>query len=90
MTCSWWPANCGAKISDTALFTAAAPPQALAGEQALLKKAFELKAGELGGPLETAKGIYIFKVKEKKPAELLPLAQVRGYGRTTGTRRQGS
>jgi peptidyl-prolyl cis-trans isomerase D len=67
----------GAKISDTGLFTAAAPPQPLAGEQALLQKAFELKAGELGGPLETAKGIYIFKVKEKKPAELLPLAQVR-------------
>ena len=67
----------GAKTSDTGLFTAATPPQALAGEQTLLQKAFELKAGELGGPLETAKGIYIFKVKEKKPAELLPLSQVR-------------
>jgi len=67
----------GAKTSDTGLFTAAAPPQSLAGEQALLQKAFELKAGELGGPLETPKGIYLFKVKEKKPAELLPLAQVR-------------
>lgn len=67
-----------AKTSDTPLFTAAAPPQALAGEAAVLKKAFELKAGELGGPVETAKGIYIVKVKEKKPAELLPLAQVRG------------
>jgi len=31
----------------------------------------------LGGPLETPKGIYIFKVKEKKNAELPPLAQVR-------------
>lgn len=68
----------GAKTSDTGLFTAAAPPQVLANEKALLQKAFELKAGELGGPLETAKGIYVFKVKEKKPAELLPLAQVRG------------
>lgn len=67
-----------AKTSDTGLFTAAAPPQSLAGEAALLKKAFELKAGELGGPVETAKGIYIIKVKDKKPAELLPLAQVRG------------
>ena len=66
------------KVNETALFTAALPPQALAGEQALLTKAFELKVGELGGPLETAKGIYLFKVKEKKPAELLPLAKVRG------------
>jgi len=68
----------GVKVSDTGLFTAAAPPQPLVNEKALLQKAFELKAGELGGPIETAKGIYIFKVKEKKPAELLPLAQVRG------------
>jgi peptidyl-prolyl cis-trans isomerase D len=68
----------GTKVSDTGLFSAATPPPALSNEKALLQKAFELKAGELGGPLETAKGIYIFKVTEKKPAELLPLAQVRG------------
>lgn len=68
----------GVKTSETGLFTLATPPPVLATEKALLQKAFELKAGELGGPIETAKGIYIFKVKEKKPAELLPLAQVRG------------
>lgn len=67
----------GAKPVETALFTAAAPPQNLAGESALIKKALDAKSGELGGPIETTKGIYIFKVKEKKPAELLPLAQVR-------------
>jgi len=67
----------GAKINDAPLFTVAAPPTALAGEVTLLKKAFELKTGELGGPVETPKGIYIFKVKEKKAAELPPLAQVR-------------
>ena len=67
----------GVKTTDTSLFTATAPPQGLAGEAALLKKAFELKAGEFGGPLETTKGIYLFKVKEKKAAERLPLAQVR-------------
>lgn len=66
-----------ARTEQTALFTANAPPQALAGETTLLKKAFELKQGELGGPVETAKGIYIFKVVEKKGAELPPLAQVR-------------
>lgn len=67
----------GGKVQETALFSAAAAPAALAGETALFKKAFELKQGELGGPVETAKGIYIFKVKEKKAAELPPLAQVR-------------
>lgn len=67
----------GAKIQETSLFTAAAAPAPLATEAGLLKKAFELKQGELGGPVETAKGIYIFKVKEKKAAELPPLAQVR-------------
>ncbi len=68
----------GAKVQETGLFTAASVPVALAGESALIKKAFELKQGELGGPVETAKGIYIFKVKEKKASELPPLAQVRG------------
>ena len=67
----------GAKIQDTPLFSATTAPAALAGETTMLKKAFELKQGELGGPVETTKGIYIFKVKEKKAAELPPLAQVR-------------
>lgn len=67
----------GAKIYETPLFAAAAAPPALAGETILLKKAFELKQGELGGPVETAKGIYLFKVTEKKAAELPPLTQVR-------------
>lgn len=70
-------AKLGAKVQETPLFSATAAPAVLAGETALLKKAFELKQGELGGPVETAKGIYIFKVKEKKASELPPLAQVR-------------
>lgn len=67
----------GGKIQETGLFTAASPPAALADEAVLLKKAFELKQGELGGPIETPKGIYIFKITEKKAAELPPLSQVR-------------
>ena len=67
----------GGKVQETALFTATTVPAGLAGEAALIKKAFELKQGELGGPVETPKGIYIFKVKEKKAAELPSLAQVR-------------
>ena len=51
------------------------PP--LAGEAALIKKAFELKQGELGGPVETAQGIYIIKIKERKDAVVPPLADIK-------------
>ena len=67
----------GTKIVETALFTAKAPPAALVTEAALLKKAFMLKAGEMAGPIETQKGIYAVKLKERKPAEVPPLAQIR-------------
>lgn len=68
----------GLKVQDTALFTAAAPAAQLAGESAVIKKAFELKAGELGGPVETPKGIYILKIRERKDAVVPPLADIRG------------
>lgn len=67
----------GSKVIDSPLFSAKTPPANLAGEDALLKKAFMLKQGELAGPIETAKGIYAIKLKERKPAEIPPLAQVR-------------
>ncbi|MDD2856115.1 MAG: SurA N-terminal domain-containing protein [Desulfuromonadaceae bacterium] len=66
------------KVEETPLFAANAPVTALAGEAAVIKKALELKAGELGGPVETAKGIYIIKAKERKAAALPPLAEIRG------------
>lgn len=65
------------KIQETGLFSAVTPPPALAGETAVIKKALELKQGELGGPVETAKGIYILKAKERKPAVVPPLAEIR-------------
>lgn len=65
------------KIQETPLFSAAAPAPALAGEAAVVKKAMELKQGELGGPVETAKGIYILKAKERKPSVVPPLAEIR-------------
>jgi peptidyl-prolyl cis-trans isomerase D len=68
----------GTKIIDTPLFSAKAPVAGLASEEALLKKAFMLKQGELAGPIETSKGIYAVKLKERKPAEVPPLAQIRG------------
>jgi peptidyl-prolyl cis-trans isomerase D len=67
----------GLKAQDTLLFAANAPAAALAGETALLKKAFELKQGELGGPVETPRGIYIIKVKERKDSVVPPLSEVK-------------
>lgn len=68
----------GLKVQETSLFNANTPAPALAGEAAVIKKSFELKQGELGGPVETAKGIYILKVKERKPSVVPPLAEIRG------------
>lgn len=67
----------GAAVQKSALFTAQAPAPALAGETEVLSRAFTLKQGELGGPVETANGIYLVKVLEKKPAAVPPLAQIR-------------
>ena len=67
----------GGKVEKTALFTAKAPAAAIAGETELISRAFALKQGELGGPVETAKGIYLLKVVEKKPSAVPPLAQIR-------------
>ena len=66
-----------AKVSDTPLFTAKAPQAPIAGEADLLRKAFIAKTGELGGPVETARGIYLFKLKDRKPSDVPPLAQIR-------------
>ncbi|MBI1920057.1 MAG: SurA N-terminal domain-containing protein [Geobacter sp.] len=65
------------KVTDTPLFTAKTPPASIAGEVELLRKAFIAKTGEFGGPVETARGIYLFKVKDRKPADVPPLAQIR-------------
>ena len=67
----------GLKVQDAPLFPANAPVTALAGEAAVLKKAFELKQGELGGPVETSRGIYIIKVKERKDSVVPPLAEIK-------------
>lgn len=66
-----------AKVSDTPMFTAKAPHTPIAGETDLLRKAFIAKTGELGGPVETARGIYLFKLKDRKPSDVPPLAQIR-------------
>ena len=65
------------KVTDTPLFTFAAPPAQLAGQAEVVKRAFALKPGELGGPVETSRGIYILKIKDRKPSAVPPLAQIR-------------
>lgn len=66
------------KVQETVLFSAATPATSLIGEEAVIKKALELKQGELGGPVETAKGIYIIKAKERKASTVPALAEIRG------------
>ncbi len=66
------------KVQETALFTANAPAPSLAGEAAVIKKALELKQGELGGPVETGRGIYILKAKERKASVVPALAEIKG------------
>jgi peptidyl-prolyl cis-trans isomerase D len=70
-------ASIGGKVEKTPLFTAQAPAAAVAGENELISRAFALKQGELGGPVETARGIYLLKVTEKKPSAVPPLSQIR-------------
>lgn len=66
-----------AQVSETPLFSAANPPAAFAGQPDLVKKALSLKEGELANPVETDKGIYILKAKQKKPAAVPPLEQIK-------------
>ncbi len=64
-------------ISDTPMFTQKNPPASLAGETNLIQKAFMLRQGELGGPVETGRGVYLFKIAARKPAAVPPLASIR-------------
>jgi peptidyl-prolyl cis-trans isomerase D len=67
----------GVKSAETALFSLKTPPQAIAGEQQVINRAFLLKANELGDPVETSRGIFLLKLKERKPSTVPPLADVR-------------
>lgn len=68
----------GVKVDTTPLFTAAAPPAQFASEAEVIKRAFAMKQGELGGPVETSRGIYLIKINEVKPAAVPPLSQIKG------------
>ena len=63
----------GVKTADTPLFSLKAPAQAIAGEVEVINRAFLVKANELGGPVETARGIYLLKLKEKLGMKLITI-----------------
>lgn len=67
----------GTTVTETPFFTAQTPPESIAGEASIMLKGFLLKQGELGGPFETPKGVYILKVLSRKPSVVPPLAKVR-------------
>ncbi len=67
----------GSRIMELPLFSLKTPAQAIVGEIEVINRAFLLKSNELGGPVETARGIYILKLKEKKTAAVPPLAEIR-------------
>ena len=68
----------GLKVNETPMFTQKAPAPQFAGDTELVKRSFALKEGEMGGPVETSKGIFIFRIKERQPAAVPPLKQIRG------------
>jgi peptidyl-prolyl cis-trans isomerase D len=67
----------GLPLLTTPLFTAKEQPVQLAGETEVLTKAFFLQPGQLGGPVETKKGVYILALKERQPATVPPLAAIK-------------
>lgn len=60
-----------------ALFSITAPPAQLQSEAALIKKVFSLKKGEVGGPVETSRGIYLVQITERQSPVLPPLSAIR-------------
>ncbi len=68
----------GLPLLSTPLFTSKEQPAPLSGETEVLTKAFFLQPGQLGGPVETRKGVYILALKERQPAAVPPLAAIKG------------
>lgn len=68
----------GVKVHETVLFEANAPVTELVTEGAVVKQAFLLKPNEIGTPVETAKGIYLLKLKDRKPSVVPQLKEIRG------------
>ena len=80
----------GLKVQEVPLFAANAPAAALAGEAAVLKKAFELKQGELGGPVETTQGHLHHQGKRAQGCGRASAGRHQGRCRTEGQGCQGS
>ncbi len=72
-----YAASAAAPVQTTDYFTQASPPQALAGQPALLKTIFGLKKGELSSLLEIKGGYAILYLDEVKEPQVPALAEVR-------------
>ncbi len=70
-------ASLGGKVQETGLFAATKAPALLVTEAELIKRAFATKTGELAGPVETAKGVYIIKIKDRVPAAVPGLDKIK-------------
>jgi peptidyl-prolyl cis-trans isomerase D len=68
----------GTQVSETPFFSRNSSPAALAEATELSTRAFALNKGELGGPVETSKGVFLFKVTARNPSIVPPLAKIRG------------
>ncbi len=67
----------GATVHTTPLFDATHPPAEFGADADLIKRIFGAKEGEITGPVDTPRGLFILKVTEQKPADVPPLAQIR-------------
>lgn len=64
-------------VTQTKPFTLASPPPEFSNEPELVKRLFTFKTGELSGPIETPKGIYLVKITERTPPAVPPLKEIR-------------
>lgn len=64
-------------VREAKSFTLSSPPQEFAPYPDMVKRIFTLKTGELSGPLENPKGIYLVKVTDRTPPAVPPLNEIR-------------
>lgn len=70
-------ASLGLKAETTPMFTQAAPPDFLEGDQAAAKKVFSAQAGRVADPLELERHLILFAPLERRESRIPDLAQVR-------------
>ena len=64
-------------IKETGLFSYDEPIDGIGKVPAITSAAFALKDNELGRPVQTTEGVFLFKIKERQPSRLPELAEVK-------------